>query len=88
MRGGNLRTPWIAPKSDRLVQRLVENPHDEEALGYAHQAGEDDPKAYAMLLERVGSEHARPAYAAHWLAEAAQRLVDDARRRPPRRAHV
>lgn len=56
---------------DRLVQRLVENPHDEEALGYAHQAGETDPKAYAMLLERVGSDTRDPAYAAHWLAEAA-----------------
>lgn len=56
---------------DRLVQRLVENPHDEESLGYAHQAGEQDPKAYAMLLERVGSETRDPAYAAHWLAEAA-----------------
>lgn len=58
-------------ETDRLVQRLVENPHDEEALGYAHQAGEADPKAYAMLLERVGSETTDPAYAAHWLAEAA-----------------
>jgi tetratricopeptide (TPR) repeat protein len=56
---------------DRLVQRLIENPHDEEALGYAHQAGEADPKAYAMMLERVGSETRDPAYAAHWLAEAA-----------------
>jgi tetratricopeptide (TPR) repeat protein len=56
---------------DRLVQRLVENPHDEESLAYAHQAGEQDPKAYAMLLERVGSESRDPAYAAHWLAEAA-----------------
>src|SRR6516225_6634574 len=56
---------------ERLVQRLVENPHDEEALGYAHQAGEGDPKAYAMMLERVGSETRDPAYAAHWLAEAA-----------------
>jgi cellulose synthase operon protein C len=56
---------------DRLVQRLVEDPHDEESLAYAHQAGEQDPKAYAMLLERVGSETRDPAYAAHWLAEAA-----------------
>ena len=55
---------------DRLVQRLVEDPHDEEALGHAHQAGEADPKWYAMLLERVGSETRDPAYAAHWLAEA------------------
>ena len=56
---------------DRLVQRLVENPHDEESLGYAHQASEQDAKAYAMLLERVGSETRDSAYAAHWLAEAA-----------------
>ena len=56
---------------DRLVQRLVENPHDEEALAYAHSAGEADPKSYAMFLERVGSETRDRAYAAHWLAEAA-----------------
>ncbi|MDB4947168.1 MAG: Adventurous gliding motility protein [Labilithrix sp.] len=56
---------------DRLVQRLVEDPHDEESLAYAHQAGEQDPKAYAMLLERVGTDTRDPAYAAHWLAEAA-----------------
>ncbi len=56
---------------DRLAARLVENPHDEESLAYAHQAGEADPKSYAMLLERVGSETRDPAYAAHWLAEAA-----------------
>src|SRR3954466_4560383 len=56
---------------DRLVQRLVENPHDEESLAYAHQGGEQDPKAYAMLLERVGSETRDPAYAAHWLPEGA-----------------
>jgi len=56
---------------DRLVTSLVENPHDEESLAYAHQAGEQDPKAYAMLLERVGAETRDPAYAAHWLAEAA-----------------
>ncbi|HVJ91033.1 MAG TPA: hypothetical protein VM580_14615, partial [Labilithrix sp.] len=56
---------------DRLVQRLVDNPHDEEALAYAHSAGEADPKSYAMFLERVGSETQDRAYAAHWLAEAA-----------------
>ncbi len=55
---------------DSLVQRLVDNPHDEESLAYAHEAGERDPKAYAMLLERVGTETPDPAYAAHWLAEA------------------
>ncbi|MBX3262122.1 MAG: tetratricopeptide repeat protein [Labilithrix sp.] len=53
------------------MQRLVENPHDEEALAYAHSAGEADPKSYAMFLERVGTETRDRAYAAHWLAEAA-----------------
>ncbi|MBX3202693.1 MAG: tetratricopeptide repeat protein, partial [Labilithrix sp.] len=53
------------------MQRLVENPHDEEALAYAHSAGEDDPKSYAMFLERVGTETRDRAYAAHWLSEAA-----------------
>ena len=56
---------------DRLVQRLVENPHDEEALAYAHSEGEADPKSYALFLERVGTETPDRAYAAHWLAEAA-----------------
>ncbi|HEX8796380.1 MAG TPA: hypothetical protein VF765_35760, partial [Polyangiaceae bacterium] len=56
---------------DALVQRLVANPHDEEALAYAHQAGGQDPKSYALLLERVGAETRDPAYASHWLSEAA-----------------
>ncbi|MGK3984027.1 hypothetical protein WME99_13370 [Sorangium sp. So ce136] len=56
---------------DTLIQRLVTNPHDAEALAYAHRAGEQDPRSYAMLLERVGSSTADPSYAAHWLSEAA-----------------
>jgi tetratricopeptide (TPR) repeat protein len=56
---------------DALVKRLVQNPHDEEALAYAHQAGAADPKAYAFLLEKVGSETDDPVYASHWLSEAA-----------------
>src|SRR5579864_2503508 len=56
---------------DSLVRRLVNNPHDEEALSHAHQAGASDPKSYALLLERVGSETRDPAYASHWLSEAA-----------------
>jgi tetratricopeptide (TPR) repeat protein len=54
-----------------IVQRLVENPHDEDALATAHGAGASDPKSYALLLERVGTETRDPAYAAHWLSEAA-----------------
>jgi cellulose synthase operon protein C len=56
---------------DSLVQRLVANPHDEEALSHAHQAGAADPRSYALLLERVGAETRDPAYASHWLSEAA-----------------
>jgi tetratricopeptide (TPR) repeat protein len=56
---------------DSLVQRLVANPHDEGALAYAHRQGSSDPKSYALLLERVGSETQDAAYAAHWLSEAA-----------------
>ncbi|WP_438021272.1 hypothetical protein WMF18_20320 [Sorangium sp. So ce315] len=56
---------------ETLIQRLVTNPHDGEALAYAHRAGEQDPRSYAMLLERVGSSTPDPSYAAHWLSEAA-----------------
>src|SRR3954447_15738711 len=56
---------------ETLIQRLVANPHDEEALGYAHRAGGQDPRAYAILLEKVGQATTDPAYAAHWLSEAA-----------------
>src|ERR1700679_1325848 len=56
---------------DALVERLVANPHDEEALAYAHQAGAGDPKSYAYMLEKVGHETPDTAYASHWLSEAA-----------------
>ncbi len=56
---------------DALVQRLVADPHDEDVLASAHQAGASDPKAYAQLLERVATETKDPAYAAHWFSEAA-----------------
>src|SRR5678815_2262611 len=56
---------------ETLIQRLVANPHDEEALAYAHHAGTMDPRSYAILLEKVGQATADPSYAAHWLSEAA-----------------
>lgn len=56
---------------ETLIQRLVANPHDEEALAYAHHAGTTDPRSYALLLEKVGQATPDPAYAAHWLSEAA-----------------
>ncbi len=56
---------------DTLVQRLVQNPHDQEAITYAHHAGQSDPRSYAMLLEKVGTATSDPAFACHWLTEAA-----------------
>lgn len=58
-------------EAEALAQRLVVNPHDEEALNYAHQQGSLDPQGYALFLERLGAETPDPSYAAHWLAEAA-----------------
>jgi hypothetical protein len=56
---------------ETLVQRLVTNPHDQDAIRQAHAAGQRDPKSYAMLLEKVGTATADPAFACHWLTEAA-----------------
>ena len=39
---------------EMLVQRLIADPEDGEALQLAYQAGTYDPTAYAGLLERVG----------------------------------
>src|ERR1700754_2295750 len=56
---------------ETLVQRLVQNPDDQDTITYAHQAGQSDPKSYAMLLEKVGTATSDPAFACHWLTEAA-----------------
>ncbi len=56
---------------EALVQRLVQNPHDQDAINQAHQAGQSDPKSYAMLLEKVGTATSDPSLACHWLTEAA-----------------
>src|ERR1700712_1757858 len=56
---------------ETLVQRLVQNPHDQDTITYAHQAGQSDPKAYALLLEKVGTATSDPAFACHWLTESA-----------------
>src|SRR5881394_3318803 len=63
--------PMDASEIDVLVQRLVANPHDQEALAYAHNAGNADPKSYAVFLEKVGNATPDPGYASHWLSEAA-----------------
>jgi hypothetical protein len=56
---------------EMVVQRLIANPHDQEALAYAHRAGQQDPRVYAHVLERVGTQTPDAAYGAHWLSEAA-----------------
>jgi len=56
---------------DALVQRLVQNPHDQDAILHAHSAGQHDPRGYAMLLEKVGTATVDPALSSHWLTEAA-----------------
>lgn len=56
---------------EALVQRLVQNPHDQDAIFRAHSAGQQDPRSYAMLLEKVGTATVDPALACHWLTEAA-----------------
>jgi cellulose synthase operon protein C len=58
-------------ETEALVQRLVQNPHDQDAITQAHQAGQSDPKAYALLLEKVGTATSDPAFACHWLTESA-----------------
>src|SRR5689334_10538967 len=60
-----------AREMETLVQRLVQNPHDQDAIRQAHASGQRDPKSYAMLLEKVGTATADPAFACHWLTEAA-----------------
>jgi hypothetical protein len=56
---------------EALVQRLVHNPHDQDAITYAHSQGQSDPRSYAMLLEKVGTATSDPAYASYWLTQAA-----------------
>ena len=56
---------------ESLTRRLIQNPHDEDALMSAHQAGQADPKTYATILEKVGNNTPDPAFACHWLTEAA-----------------
>jgi hypothetical protein len=58
-------------ETEALVQRLVHNPHDQDAITQAHHAGQSDPKAYALLLEKVGTATSDPAFACHWLTESA-----------------
>jgi tetratricopeptide (TPR) repeat protein len=60
-----------AREMESLTKRLIQNPHDQEALLAAHQAGQADPASYAMFLEKVGNGTTDPTFACHWLTEAA-----------------
>ncbi|MEN9580983.1 MAG: hypothetical protein RJA70_3992, partial [Pseudomonadota bacterium] len=55
-----------------LVRRLVEDPHDTQAISEAHSAGQADPEGYAKLLERVGHGTPDRALSCRWLTEAAR----------------
>jgi tetratricopeptide (TPR) repeat protein len=56
---------------EALVRRLIENPHDQAAITQAHRSGQNDPRVYAGLLERVGKDTKEPSLASHWYTEAA-----------------
>jgi tetratricopeptide (TPR) repeat protein len=56
---------------ESLAKRLIETPQDQDALLAAHQAGQTDPSAYAMFLEKVGNGTSDAALSCHWLTEAA-----------------
>lgn len=70
-RGRSAQRVMEPRETERLVQRLVQNPHDPEAITTAHAAGSADPKGYALLLEKVGTATSDAAFACHWLTEAA-----------------
>jgi hypothetical protein len=56
---------------ESLVGRLVNDPHDANALAEAHHAGQHDPSSYAALLEQVAVRTTDAAFSAHWFNEAA-----------------
>ena len=85
---GSLRARMDPSQIDALVQRLVANPHDEEALAYAHQAGAADPEVVRAAPRAGRRRDARPGVRLPLAERGRQRLVDDARRRAPRRARA
>lgn len=62
----------MTPQFQKLLMRLQEHPHDDDALSEAHQLGGADPHGYVELLERLGREASQPPTGAHWLSEAAE----------------
>ena len=61
---------------ERLVERLVANPHDEEALAQAYDVSASDLPSYADLLERVGAQTVDPVLSSYWFTEAGNVWLD------------
>ncbi len=56
---------------EALAQRLGENANDTEALNAAYAHGQQDPRGYAVFLEKAGANSRDPSMGAHWYCEAA-----------------
>ena len=56
---------------EALARRLGENPNDTEALNAAYAHGQQDPRSYAVFLERAGAQSLDAPTGAHWFCEAA-----------------
>lgn len=54
-----------------LAKRLGENANDTEALNAAYAHGQQDPRGYAVFLEKAGAYSGDPSMGAHWFCEAA-----------------
>lgn len=56
---------------EALAVRLGENANDTEALNAAYTYGMQDPRSYAVFLEKAGAASPDPTMGAHWFCEAA-----------------
>ncbi len=56
---------------EALAKRLGENANDTEALNAAYAHGQQDPRGYAVFLEKAGGASVDAASGAHWFCEAA-----------------
>ena len=87
---GSLPPRMDPSQIDALVQRLVANPHDEEALAYAHQAGGRGSEVVRAAPGARRRRDARPRLRLALAERSGERVVHDPRRRAPRgaRAHA
>ncbi len=56
---------------EALAKRLGDNANDTEALNAAYAHGQQDPRGYAVFLEKAAANSVEPAMGAHWYCEAA-----------------